>query len=254
MSNDEHNHFPVVSVGEIGGAEIQTVNARELHAFLGVGKVFAAWVTERIGQYDFAEDLDYVVISETGKNRSGGRPSKEYHISLDMAKELAMVERNEKGKEVRQYFIRMERKAQQAMDPAAILESPAAMRGLLLTYTEKVIALEAEVDGMRDDVSAHQRLTKAEGSLNVTEAAKNLGVRPKSLFDWLSHNGWIYRRAGSANWLGYQTKCNQGLLEHKSATVLRADGSEKISEQVRVTAKGMSALAKLIPPTAKLVA
>ncbi|MFA8386846.1 MAG: phage antirepressor KilAC domain-containing protein [Pelagibaca sp.] len=111
----------------------------------------------------------------------------------------------------------------------------------------------AQIVDMREDVEAHDRLTKAEGSLNVTEAAKALGVRPKSLFDWLSQNGWIYRRPGAANWLGYQTKCDQGLLWHKSTTVLRADGSEKITEQVRVTPKGLSKLAKLIPPTARLV-
>lgn len=254
MSNDEDKQFPVVSEGTIGEATIQTVNARDLHAFLEVGKMFANWIKDRIDQYDFVEGADYVVFAETGKNSSGGRPAKEYHISLDMAKELSMVERNEKGKEARQYFIRMEKKAQQAIDPAAILESPAAMRGLLLSYTEKVIALESKVDAMQGDVAAHERLTKADGSLNVTEAAKNLGIRPKDLFDWLSHNGWTYKRANSQNWLGYQTKCNQGLLEHKTTTVLRADGSEKITEQVRVTAKGLSVLAKLIPPTAKLVA
>lgn len=142
----------------------------------------------------------------------------------------------------------------QSFDPSTILESPAAMRGLLLTYTEKVIALEAKVGDMQEDVAAHHRLTKAEGSLNVTEAAKNLGMRPKDLFDWLSHNGWVYKRANSQVWLGFQTKCNQGLLEHKTTTVLRADGSEKITEQVSVTAKGLSVLAKLIRPTARLIA
>lgn len=141
-----------------------------------------------------------------------------------------------------------------SFDPSKIFESPTAMRGLLLTYTEKVIALEAKVEDMAEDVAAHERLTKADGSLNVTEAAKNLGMRPKDLFDWLSHNGWIYKRANSPTWLGFQTKCNQGLLEHKTTTVLRADGSEKITEQVRITAKGLSVLAKLIHPTARLIA
>lgn len=143
--------------------------------------------------------------------------------------------------------------ARETFDPSTILESPAAMRGLLLSYTEKVIALEAQADAMREDVEAHERLTKADGSLNVTEAAKALGVRPKDLFAWLSENGWLYKRPGAASWLGYQSKCNTGLLEHKTTTVLRADGSEKITEQVRVTPKGLSRLAKLIPGVAKEV-
>lgn len=106
---------------------------------------------------------------------------------------------------------------------------------------------------MAGDVAAHERLVKADGSLNITEAAKNLGMRPKDLFDWLSHKGWIYKRAGSANWLGYQPKCNQGLMEHKSTTVTKADGSEKITEQVRITPKGLSILAKLIFPSGGLI-
>ncbi len=110
-----------------------------------------------------------------------------------------------------------------------------------------------QIEAMQVDVSAHERLSKADGSLNITEAAKNLAMRPKELFDWLSRNDWIYKRAGSANWLGYQTKCNQGLLEHKSTTVKASDGSDKIAEQVRVTAKGLSALAKLIQPVAVVV-
>jgi Rha family phage regulatory protein len=136
---------------------------------------------------------------------------------------------------------------------AAIFESPAAMRGLLLTYSEKVIALETQVEDMREDVAAHERLTKADGSLNVTETAKNLGMRPKDLFKWLAEHGWTYKRPGSAAWLGYAAKCNDGLLEHKTTTVTRADGTEKITEQVRVTPKGLSRLAKLIKPTAVLL-
>jgi phage antirepressor YoqD-like protein len=139
-------------------------------------------------------------------------------------------------------------------DPATLLNSPAMMRGLLLSYTEKVLALESEVDSMRDDVAAHERLTKADGSLSITETAKALAMRPKDLFQWLSHNGWIYKRMNGPAWLGFQTKCNQGLLEHKTTTVLRADGSEKITEQVRVTPKGLSSLVKLIHRTVALVA
>jgi len=149
----------------------------------------------------------------------------------------------------------MELEAERApFDPATLLNSPAMMRGLLLSYTEKVLALESEVDSMRDDVAAHERLTKADGSLSITETAKALAMRPKDLFQFLSHNGWIYKRLNGPAWLGYQTKCNQGLLEHKTTTLLRADGSEKITEQVRVTAKGLSSLVKLIHRTVALVA
>lgn len=93
----------------IGGDAIQTINARDLHAFLEVGKVFAAWIQDRIQQYGFMENQDFEVFSDSGKNLNGGRTAKEYAITLDMAKELAMVERNHKGREARRYFIACEK-------------------------------------------------------------------------------------------------------------------------------------------------
>ncbi len=87
----------------------QIVNARELHQFLDVGKEFANWIKDRINQYGFIENEDFEVFANFGKNSKGGRPSKEYAISLDMAKELSMVERNEKGKRARRYFIECEK-------------------------------------------------------------------------------------------------------------------------------------------------
>ncbi|MDH2435604.1 antA/AntB antirepressor family protein [Pokkaliibacter sp. MBI-7] len=73
---------------------------RERHTFLGVGKVFAAWVQERIEQYGFIENQDYLLtVSKTGIRRNVTQ--KDYHITLDMAKELAMVERNDNGRSAR---------------------------------------------------------------------------------------------------------------------------------------------------------
>lgn len=100
-----------------------------------------------------------------------------------------------------------------------------------------------QIEAMKPAVEAHERLSKADGSLNITEAAKALQIRPKDLFDYLSQNGWIYKRAGSANWLGYQSKTTAGLLEHKVTTIHRENGSEKVTEQVRVTPKGLTKLA-----------
>ncbi|OLL54168.1 antA/AntB antirepressor family protein [Bartonella henselae] len=89
---------------------VQTVNARDLHTFLEVGKKFADWITERINKYDFVENRDYIVFPNFGKNLQGGRPSKEYHLTLNVAKELSMVENNKKGREARLYFIECEKK------------------------------------------------------------------------------------------------------------------------------------------------
>jgi phage anti-repressor protein len=94
----------------IGGVEVDAVNARDLHAFLGNKDKFATWIRDRIDQFGFAENQDVVSFSENPEKPQGGRPSKEYHLTLDMAKELAMVERTPRGKQARQYFIEIERR------------------------------------------------------------------------------------------------------------------------------------------------
>ncbi|MDO9883299.1 antA/AntB antirepressor family protein, partial [Glaesserella parasuis] len=100
------NLIPVFN-GSIQNTQIQLCNARELHQFLESKRQYANWISERITDYGFIQDEDYIIVHE----RTNGRPRKEYHITLDMGKELAMVERNEKGRQIRKYFIECERKA-----------------------------------------------------------------------------------------------------------------------------------------------
>ncbi|MEI2743993.1 MAG: antA/AntB antirepressor family protein [Candidatus Competibacter sp.] len=102
--------IPIVS-GQINGQPTLTVDARELHACLGVAAHFKDWIVRRIDDYGFIENQDFEVLLKFEQNPQGGRPAKEYSLSLDMAKELAMVERTDKGRMVRRYFIDCERLA-----------------------------------------------------------------------------------------------------------------------------------------------
>ncbi|WP_258134426.1 antA/AntB antirepressor family protein [Escherichia coli] len=114
------NQLIPVFNGTIANETTLLVNARDLHTFLGVGKRFASWITERIAEYGFVENQDYILVSlnrET-KGRGGDRRSKDYHLTLDTAKETAMVERNEKGRQIRRYFIECEKKLRQSLLPA----------------------------------------------------------------------------------------------------------------------------------------
>ena len=102
------NLIPVFN-GLIQNQHVQLCNARELHSFLEIQTRYNDWVKNRINEYGFTQDEDYLVITE----RTNGRPRKEYHITLDMGKELGMVERNERGRQIRKYFIECERRASQ---------------------------------------------------------------------------------------------------------------------------------------------
>ena len=101
------NELIKVESRSIGGESIQTINARELHQFLNIATRFNDWIGSRIEQYGFIPNQDFVTFTE---NSVKGRPIIEYTITLDMAKELSMVERNEKGKQARRYFIECERR------------------------------------------------------------------------------------------------------------------------------------------------
>ena len=130
----------------------ETVNARDLHEFLEIGRDFSNWIKARIEQYGFEEDTDFVVISRSPKRACGNRgATKDYYVSLDMAKELAMVERNEKGKQARRYFIECERQlreqpklpAPDTLDKYQILNNIARSMGI-----EQDIAILPAVDVM----------------------------------------------------------------------------------------------------------
>ena len=87
-----------ISTSDFGHGQVLTVDARLLHSWLRVGRVFAAWMPERISQFGFEENVDYWVFLKSQKNSPGGRPAKDYALTIDMAKELSMVENNEWGR------------------------------------------------------------------------------------------------------------------------------------------------------------
>ena len=144
--------------------------------------------------------------------------------------------------------------AKPAIDPMQVLNDPAAMRGLLLTYTEKVIALKERVGVLEPKADALDRIAGAEGMENITTAAKILQEQPKRLFNWLAQNRWIYRRAGGKSWLAYQDKIQAGYLTHKAYKQEDEESGEvTMREHVLLTAKGLSKLAALLGKASRLV-
>lgn len=127
--------------------------------------------------------------------------------------------------------------------PAVPQTLPEALR-LAADLAEQNAKAEAALAIAAPKAEALDRLSRADGSMCITNAAKDLQVRPKDLFAWLQQHQWIYRRMGGAGWLAYQDRIQAGLLEHKVTTVERSDGSEKVVEQVLVTSKGLAKLAE----------
>ncbi len=254
-----------VSQSRIGDETVNVVNARDLHEFLEVGRDFSTWIKLRIDQYRFVENNDFIGVESAPQTGGAGNRGFriEYYLTLNMAKELSMVERNDRGKQARQYFIECERRA--TAKPPAFLPD----------FTNPAIAARAwaEQHERADQATAalqetQQKLTEAEpklkafntiaecqnGSMCITNAAKALQIQPKAMFHWLQEHQWIYRRVGGASWVAYQNRIQSGHLDHKVTTVERSDGSQKVVQQVLVTPKGLTRLAELLSSVRQLEA
>ena len=132
------NEIIPINNSTIAEMYVPTVNARDLHEFLENKDKFATWIKDRIDQFDFVENQDFVTYSE---NPEKGRPRVEYSLTLDMGKELSMVERNSKGKLARQYFIECERKVKAA--PALPSDPIMAMVNVVAQLRSVQLALES---------------------------------------------------------------------------------------------------------------
>lgn len=111
-----HSELIPIFYGQIATQSTQLCNARELHQFLEVGKDFSNWIKDRIDEYGFIENEDFIKVIPKTSGR--GRTKIEYHITIDMGKELGMLEKNAKGREIRKYFILCERIAKEAQKRA----------------------------------------------------------------------------------------------------------------------------------------
>ena len=233
------NELIQVAERQIGDGTIQTVNARDLHAFLEVGKVFAAWIQERIAQYGFVEHHDYVMtVSKTGIRQNVIQ--KDYYLSLDMAKELAMVERNDKGKQARLYFIECERRAKaNVIDITTALADPAKLRTVLLAYTEKVMALEAKVQEQAPKAQFHDAVSEAINCQSIQEIAKVLGTGPNRLFKFLRDEGLLMR-----NNLPYQQHLDAGYFRVVEKQYNDGRGESHTYTRTLVTGKGLAYIQK----------
>lgn len=136
---------------------------------------------------------------------------------------------------------------------AAALNDPAALRGLLLGYSERVLELEdrntalaGENATLAPKAEALDRIAGTEGSMNITAAAKTLQIGPRALGEWLRTHGWTYRRPDGERILAYQAKVDAGYLEHRLVRYQPPGQPERSTFQVMVTAKGLTKLAELL--------
>jgi phage anti-repressor protein/phage antirepressor YoqD-like protein len=266
---------------DLGPNKGLSVDARALHAALAVGRDFSTWIKDRIFQYAFTENFDYRVFPKSGENPSGGRPALEYALSLDMAKELCMVENNEAGRVARKYFIEAENRFRllaQSPPPAENPQNEDAIifRGyeILAARVSRLKALAeaqaghiaAQSDKIKADapkVVFYENYAAAEGDVQIGEMAVMLTkagfpIGRNGLFAELRILGWLVKAGGRKNlptqrgaYSGYFVEASNLAKNYRGDYVYTKNGDKIIQRITMVTPKGQQFLMKKYVPNKK---
>lgn len=210
------------------------VSGRQLHETLGVKTRYDNWFS-RMTEYGFTENQDYLVTSIFGHNSNGGRQNKVDHvIKLDMAKEIAMIQRTERGKQVRQYFIQVEKDFN---SPEKI------MARALLMADQKVHKLEAKIEADRPKVLFADAVSASKSSCLIGELARilkqnGINIGQNKLFQWLRTHGYLISRRGESWNQPTQKSMQLGLFELKKTNINHPDGHTTVTTTTKVTGKG----------------
>lgn len=231
----------------------QAVMGRDLYDFLGVETEYRHWFP-RMVEYGFEEGKDYAVKNDRVQDSLGRSRERTNHvISLDMAKEISMIQRTEKGKQARQYFIECERRAK---EPAQL--SPEELMARAIKVADNTIKeLEAKTRELEPAAKSWTYLAAPGGDYSVAGAAKtlsrdpNISIGRNKLFDFMREQRWIFRTSGKrAHWEAYQDKgINTGRLVHKLSSPFMNDKTgewEQPAPTIRITPKGLHELHKLL--------
>ena len=216
----------------------QAVSARELHVFLESKQDFSTWIKNRIEKYGFIENQDFEVFHNFMENPNGGRPLIEYALTIDCAKEISMVEGNEKGKQARRYFIECERVAK---NPVTTLTKIDLAR-MVIESEEENQRLQLEIKENEHKVIFTNAVVGSASSCLIGELAKVISqngctIGQNRLFEWLRDNGYLGKNGERKN-IHNQQYIEQGLFEIKKGVRTGSDGVLHQTTTPKVTGKG----------------
>lgn len=229
---------------EVNENQEQTVSGRELHMFLGIETRYGDWFS-RMLQYGFTEGKDFNLLKKEQVQIEGKREVKreitDHIMKLDMAKELCMLARNDKGKEARQYFLEVEREwnSPEKVMARALKLADNKLKELKVFVAEQTKQLEAA----KPKIIFADAVAAADSTILIGDMAKLLkqnghNTGQKRLFEWLRNNGYLIKRKGSDYNMPTQRSMEMGLFEIKETSVVLPDGSIKTNKTTKVTGKG----------------
>ena len=220
--------------------EEPTVSARDLHEALEINKRFSAWFESN--SQGFVENEDFTsVLTGTVVNNGAQRELQDYKMSVDMAKHICLMSRTEKGKQIRQYFLDLE-KAWNTPEQIFARALKMADKEIEKLKSSNTVLME-DVQRMRPKEIFADAVSTSHTSVLIGDLAKMLkqngiDIGQKRLFEWLREKGYLIKRKGS-DWNSPTQKAMElGLFEIKESTVNNPDGSVRINRTTKVTGKG----------------
>lgn len=247
--------FPVATVAQINGYQVNAVNARDLHAFLGIGKDFSTWIKVQVERARLVENRDFVVLPQKGEN-SEGRPKLDYYVTFDAAKQIGMMCGTDKGFEIRDYFLECERKLTQAppanpfltMDRRSLLalaleqEDTIQLQATklelkdsqLTAQTTQLVAKDETISVLTPGAEFASRVSVIGDALTISQFAKILGTGRNRFFEWCRSKG--YMMAHSTEPL--QRWVDQGLFLVKERLCEDLGGMDRLYVKTFITGKG----------------
>lgn len=215
--------------------EKPAVSARDLHEFLEVKTAYKDWFP-RMCEYGFYDGVDYCSILSDRVDGLPGKPRHDAAVTIDMAKEICMLQRNEKGKTARQYFLQLERD----------WNSPEKVMARALQIADRRIkTLESKVQADAPKVLFADSVAASTSTVLIGELAKimrqnGINMGEKRLFQWMRDNGYLVKRKGTDNNMPTQLSMEQGLFRVKETVISHSDGHTSISKTPKVTGKGQT--------------
>lgn len=225
---------------DYSNAERPTVSGRELHQFLGIETPYKQWF-DRMLEYGFSEGESYCTILCNRSDGLPGKPLTDHQLTVPMAKELCMIQRNDRGKQARQYFLAVE---EQWNSPDAVMQRALSIANARVERLRgEKLALQADNDAMRPKALFADAVCASSTSILIGDLAKLLqqnGVQmgQNRLFEWMRRNGYLIGRHGSNRNMPTQRAMEMGLFVVKETAVTHSDGHVSVSKTPKVTGKG----------------
>ena len=217
-----------------------TVLARELHDFLEVKTAFKDWFP-RMCEYGFSEGIDYCSFLSNRSDGLPGKPKQDAQLTIEMAKEICMLQRNERGKQARQYFIQLEKDWN---SPELVMARALKMANSRIgSLEERTVHLEQKIEKDKPKVLFADAVSTSQNTILIGDLAKILrqnGVEmgPNRLFQWLRENGDLIKQKGSAYNMPTQKSMELGLFKIKETCITHSDGHTSVNRTPKVTGKG----------------